>query len=160
MRGDRQQTVELGQRRSELVDPPRRDGDLDDAGEGAGELSELAVLPVAAVGVDDIRHGRDEALAIVSDDGEHERCHEPQRSERGRAGVRRDEGTARSPFRWFPGTKPYDEALRRLSGSRSAACHRDKGCDRLSTNPFAHASRVTSRSAASPTGDLPPRPFC
>ncbi len=26
--------------------------------------------------VDDVCHGRDESLAIVSDDGEHERCHE------------------------------------------------------------------------------------
>ncbi len=46
-----------------------------------GELGELAVLPVAAVGVDDVGDRRHQTRAIGSDHGQHKRCHAPQRTE-------------------------------------------------------------------------------
>ena len=49
--------------------------DDDDAGKLAGQFSELALLPVAAVIGDDSRKGRDEAGAVVADDGEYESRH-------------------------------------------------------------------------------------
>ena len=65
----------FSQRGPKRVGAVGRDRDLDDACEGSGELGELAVLPVAAMGVDDRGDRGDESRTIVADDGEHKRCH-------------------------------------------------------------------------------------
>ena len=75
MRGHLEQSVELAQRGRQRIHPITGHTHDDDAGELAGQLGELAVLPVAVVRGDDVREGTDEAGAVVADDGEHESGH-------------------------------------------------------------------------------------
>ena len=73
--GHRDETFDVLEGGAQGVGALGRDRDLDDAREGSGELGELAVLPVAAVGVDDRGDRGHESRTIVADDGEHKRCH-------------------------------------------------------------------------------------
>jgi hypothetical protein len=72
---DREESGEGAECGLELADPVGGDRDLDHAGEGAGELGEAAVLPVAAVRVDGIRDRGDQARAVDARDGEDQSCH-------------------------------------------------------------------------------------
>ncbi len=74
--GDLEQAVEGAQRAGQVCGAVGGDGDDDDAGELAGQLRHLAVLPVATVGGHRIGEGLDEPDTVVTDHGEHEHGHE------------------------------------------------------------------------------------